>query len=178
MEEEKKPAKGKEDMVQVTKSDFDLLTSQVRELTRQVANAQGGVIDIERTEEHVCNLREWDGKLVVNVTKCWDEKDKTTGERGPVIGLYLLGEKEPVKAKLSEFYRNSRLVECRIKETKVLDKGVKVAGSVEVKDVKYDKYVTLGTGVRVPMKIVTPRVELVVVLKDGTELTVPEEAVN
>ena len=55
---------------------------------------------------------------------------------------------------------------------------MKVAGNVEIQDVKYDKYVTLGTGVRVPLKVTTPKSEVTVILEDGTELTVPEEAVN
>lgn len=175
-EEEKKEKKS--ETVNVQKTDMDMLLAQVRDLQRQVGDMKGGVIDLERTQEHECNLREWEGKLVVNVTKSWDERDKRSNESVPMIGLYLQGADEPVSVKLTDFYRQTRLVRAKIKESRIIDQGVKVNGSVEVKDVKYDKFTTLGTGVRVPMKVVTPKTELVVTLEDGTELTVPEEAVN
>lgn len=164
--------------VNMPKSDMDLLLAQVRDLQRQVGDMKGGVVDIERTQDHELNLREWEGKLVVNVTKSWNERDKRTSEEVPMIGIYLQGAEEPVSVKLVDFMNKTKMVMVKLKETRVIDPGVQVNGSVEVKNVKYDSYTTIGTGVRVPMKVTTPKVVHDVIFDDGTEMTIPDEAVN
>jgi len=167
-----------EEVTTVSRADYDKLMKQIADLSRQVKDSASGVVNLERTKEHVCSLRLWDGKIVINTTKSWDEVNPATKERVPFIGLYLRGDEEPVKVKLSEFLQKSgRLEECLIKseisEPIIVDKG-----TVEVRDVRFDQYKTIGTGVRVPLRVVSASKKFIVALPDGEELTLPEEAVN
>lgn len=167
----------KDESVSISRADYDLLMNQVRDLARQVKDNQSGVIDIERTKEHVCCLRQWDGKIVVNNTKSWSELDQKTGEKIPYIGIYLQEAEEPVSVKLIDFYRNSSLLEVKIKE-ELVEEVVEKFGTTEVKTVDYERSKTIGTGVRVPLKVVSQVKKYVVILPDGSELTIPECAIN
>jgi len=171
--------KGQEkEAVSVSRADYESLMKQVAELSQQVKNNAKGVVNVERTKEHICNVRTWEGKIVVNTTKSWNEKVQGEKDKVPFIGLYLRGENEPVKVRLLDFSQDCRYIEgCVIKE--VLNKPVvEEKGTVEMSQTKYEEFKTIGTGLRVPLRVESEVKSYVVVLPTGEEITLPDEAIN
>lgn len=165
-----------EELVQIPKEQHDFLINQLKTLSKRVGDIEGGVVEIERTTEHTCNLRLWEDKYVLSFTSSWDERDPATKERKPMIGITVEGGKERIDVPLVDFYRYSVLSTCKIKEKRLIDKGVKEYGTVEIKEV--NDYSTKSTGVRVKQKVETPVYELLLETPDGREITINEEFVN
>ena len=174
LQDEVKSTKSKS--MRVSKDDYDFLMNQLKDLSKEVKDLRGGVVELERTKEHTCNLRMWDGKLVTSFTDAWNVFDPLTRETKVYIGLHFRGVDEASDIELVDFYRNSKYIECKIKERRLLDEGIKDYGTVEVKRTKGNK--TVGTGVRVRQNVATPIYELLLQLPSGEELVVEEKYVN
>lgn len=171
MSEEKK--------ITLSGEEYKAIIDELGALKKQVGVLENkNVVSLDEDTSRIAFLRKVDEKYVIATSSARIKKgeDPTFGKME--IDLTLKdGEKEEKKTvDYLDFIRNADKVKVTILETKLIDRGIKEYGEVEVREVK--EYKTVGTGLVVPLRSVNPIYESMVETPEGDKITVNNRFLN
>ena len=168
--------------VVLKKDEFHYLVDTVKGLQSKVSDLQrekNGIMDLEYIKEHFAHIRLYEGGIVREVGKSWNDVDPRNGNQQiPWISFKADNQEEDVKMPLIDFTSELEKVRVKILDRIVLDEGVHVVDYVPVITYDYSNYKALNTGQRVAQKVTTPVYALKLELPDGSVETLPENAVT
>lgn len=169
--------KKEEELVQVSKQELSTLLDRIAKL-----ESGNTAVKIERPKYRTAKVwfaDEDKKELIVGYGKHRNDK-RSDGTEVLMMEVLYKNDKEEVKAKWVphiDFRNSANFVLAKIKSIKN-DPRIESHGTTRLKNVDYDKYRTTDTDVEVPLEVVIPNDTYVLELPDGTEVELPESALN
>ena len=170
-EEEKKEEPAKE-TITLPKEEYLGILDRIGKLERGEVNED--YLDAEDTK--YVHVRHFNGWPVIELKKPIVEKFQNNSKVLYVDFVALKeGKPEEFQMKYLDYMRELPRELLKVVEEKVTPRRSQ-KGMTEVKEVK--EYKTVGTGVKVPLRVVSEERSFVVELKDGTTVEILENAIN
>lgn len=170
---EAKPEKGKK-MASVPLETLNALIARVEQLEK----SQPGAQKLEAVKEHTARMRRFEGMYLVGFSRPnWTEKDPKTNE--DVYKCEAVFSDVATNKKLEMVFMDV-LTKLERVEATIIDQHtedvIQDYGTVEVVEVK--DYRTVGTGNYVPVRVVTPKTTVKVLVPEGYELELDSNSLN
>jgi len=158
----------------------DITQGQLQTLLKRIEKLESGDTrpTYERPKYHTALIRFFDGKMVVGYGKSWDERN-IEGEWRRKSEIMVQDGKDVKIKKVDflDFMKSGEEVRAKILNIEKTDKR-EYQGTTTLKDVKYDAFRTVDTGVEVPLEVNTPDYIYEMELPDGTKVKLSHEALN
>lgn len=159
----------------------DITNAQLNTLVERIAKLESGDRrpKIVKPKFNTVLVRFLDGKLVVGYGKSWEEKNAEGSWR--LMAEVNIKDGEDIKVKKVDwlnFRQSGEQLEVKIVKVEMNEK-VSTKGTTTIKNVDYDSYKTVDTGVEIDMEVVTPEPTYNVEMPDGKiEEGLSHEALN
>jgi hypothetical protein len=168
------------EQVMVDREEYERMRQDIADLKER-----GDGIGFEEPELPTCVIYKYNDLFVVRYGKSWEEK---TPENEWVLMMEVITADEKGKEYVHTFNINQfrtpgaidgvEIVEAKIVGKKQLAPTVIRQGNTTLKDVKYDQFKTVDTGISVPLRVNIPNDIMVLELPDRTVIELPTSAIN
>jgi len=170
-----KPPKEEKKVIQIEEGKLLGILKRLEMLEKQ---ASGEAPVLEAVKTHTARLKRFDEKLIVGYDKGIIYEKKLIEGKEQQVMMITVQFQDGTKKKIEyvkDYVQNNDIVEVKVLKTDVKD-DEKRLGLVEVKRV--DEYRTIGTGVKVPMRVITPIATSLIELPNGEKITINNEFLN